>query len=112
MRVEFRCKRCGRDIQANFTRAGKLAQCKGCNFTQEIPDPSAGAPDEGSRGGTKRHEEPDIPAPPQQRQAAPAKKKSGGGGGADAVIKKVIVLVILVIVAFVAYKILQGRGLI
>ncbi|MEK7467769.1 MAG: hypothetical protein AAB074_10185 [Planctomycetota bacterium] len=106
MRVTFRCKRCARDIEANFTRAGKMVQCTGCHYTQEIPDPSGGG------GG-----EDEAPAPPshasgggQGAPAAPPRKKGGGGGGGvDAIIKKLVIFAILAIAAFVAYKFGKGR---
>lgn len=96
MRVQFRCKRCGRDIDANFTRPGKTAQCVGCHFTQEIPDPSAGAAGGGGGGG-------EAPAPPG-RPAAPRK---GGGGGST--VMTIIKLAILAIAAFAVYKLGKGR---
>ncbi|KAF0241845.1 MAG: hypothetical protein FD180_4236 [Planctomycetota bacterium] len=108
MRVKFRCKRCARDIEANFTRAGKMAQCPGCHYTQEIPDPSGGG---GDGGG-------DAPPPKQQTAGGgggggggppAAAPRKGGGGGVDAIIKKIIVFVILAIAAFVAYKFGKGR---
>ncbi len=104
MRVQFRCKRCGRDIDANFTRPGKTAQCVGCHFTQEIPDPSAGAAGGGGGGkGGGEASAPPEPAPPQGRPSGP--RKPGGGGVVGLIIK----LAILAIVGFLAYKLGKGR---
>lgn len=103
MRVQFRCKRCGRDIDANFTRPGKTAQCVGCHFTQEIPDPSAGAAGGGGGGkGGGEASAPPEPAPPQGRPSGP--RKPGGG-----VVGLIIKLAILAIVGFLAYKFGKGR---
>jgi hypothetical protein len=103
MRVQFRCKRCGRDIDANFTRPGKTAQCVGCHFTQEIPDPSAGAAGGGGGGGGGEAPAPPEPAVPPGRPAAPRK----GGGGVS--VMTIIKLAILAIAAFAAYKFGKGR---
>lgn len=101
MRVEFRCKRCGRDIQANFTRPGKTAQCQGCHFTQEIPDPNAQVAGGGGGGGGGAPQQPQ--APPQPPRKSGSKAASGG------MVQKLVVLAILAIAAFAAYKFGKGR---
>jgi hypothetical protein len=109
MRVKFRCKRCARDIEANFTRAGKMAQCPGCHFTQEIPDPSGG----GGGGGDD--------APPAKQQTAVGgtgggpppgpPRKSGGAAGSsvEAIVRKIVIFALLAIAALAAYKYGKGR---
>ncbi|NUN48893.1 MAG: hypothetical protein HUU15_08715 [Candidatus Brocadiae bacterium] len=82
MRVTFPCKRCGREITAEFTRPGKTAQCKGCNSTQEIPGE---APQTQYAAGK---------APP------PAAGGGGSGGGGS---KKLLMIAVVVALAVAAW---------
>jgi hypothetical protein len=90
MRVTFPCKRCGRDITADYTRPGKTAQCQGCKSTQEIPG--------------------DAP-PPQftAGKAAEAPGGRGGGSGGGGMVKKIVILAILAVAAIVVWKVGKGR---
>jgi hypothetical protein len=86
MRVTFACKRCGREIVAEFTRPGKTAQCPGCRSTQEIPGD----------------------APPTQYTAGRPPEGSGKGGGGGS--GKLLVIVIgLIALAAAAWFFGKGR---